>query len=117
MRKLFYLILLLIPFGACAQMNQEVNEIHSWLSQSEQVILGDSISNLLHEECKLKGIDEMTFNRNQIFLKALCNPKFDKPTRIRIADMIITRFQETPQKLPLDFVLLTKQRLSQHNQK
>lgn len=118
MKKLLCIVCFLMPAFLQAQdMNQEVNQLHAWLVQSEKVQLSDSVMNLIQQECASKQISERNLQRNLSFFKMLFNPEFDTHTRIKIANIIIGRFEETPEKIPLDLVRNTKRYLIQKTTK
>ena len=104
-------------FLQAQDMNQEVNQLHACLVQSEKVQLSDSVMNLIQQECASKQISERNLQRNLSFFKMLFNPEFDTHTRIKIANIIIGRFEETPEKIPLDLVRNTKRYLIQKTTK
>lgn len=109
MKNILVVLGLLLPAFLKAQdLNKEVNELHQWIVQSEQVQLTDSVMHLVKLECQEKQIPDIMLQRNMAFLKILFNPAFDLKTRIRIADVILERFEETPGKLPLDLIRTTK---------
>ena len=103
--------LILLSYCSTAQINQEVNRRSSWLTNSEQVLLSDSVINTIQQEAKAKQVPAPRLEKNMVFFKALFNPNFSVSERIAIADYILEEFSEYAHSFPLDVVKQTKLKL------
>lgn len=92
-------------------MNKELNELTEWFIASDRVQIPDSVKIEISEECKQKGIDRMTYDRNSGLLRMFFNEELSIDKRVKIADYILLNYSEKPYRIPIDLVAETKRKL------